>query len=41
MKNLANLSPAFNIIKGGTQRKEFLNLKITTRGTWNDRRRFI
>ena len=40
MKYSANLSPFINIVKEGYQKKEFMNLKVTTRGTWNDRRRF-
>ena len=41
MKNSANLSPFFNILKEGSNKKDFMNQKITTRGTWNNRRRFI
>ncbi|WP_255702734.1 hypothetical protein [Antarcticibacterium sp. 1MA-6-2] len=41
MSTLANLSPIFNIVKEGNQKKDFLNLKVTTRGSWNNRRRFI
>lgn len=41
MRNLANLSTVFNIIKEDNQKKDFMNLKVTTRGTWNNRRRFI
>ena len=41
MKNSVNHSPSFNIIKEGSRKKDFLNLNVTTKGTWNNRRRFI
>lgn len=41
MKTTANITSAFNIVKEGSQKKDFMNLKVTTRGSWNNRRRFI
>lgn len=41
MKSSAHLSPFFNIVERGYQKKEFMNLKVTTRGNWNDRRHFL
>ena len=41
MTTLANFSPVFNIVKEGKLNKDFMNPKVTTRGTWNNRRRFI
>ena len=41
MKNLRNLNSFLNIGNGDSQKKEFMNLRVSTRGTWNSQRRFI
>lgn len=41
MKNSTNLNPFFNTVKEGNPKKEFMNLKITTREILNNRRHLI
>ena len=41
MKYLVNPSPSFILVKEGKRKKDFMNLKVTIRGTWNEHRRFI